>query len=162
MYHDPLFLVIIVFYASWYSITNKISNWSLHKRFYHTCAFFLSWVKVVRASDIALLNCKYGLKHRADSWILRTGHFVCGHYVVMSCTLGCFHSYPRLKLTFTIIVLSKYFNIRYGLWCVYIWCSFRHVWTQKGAYSDPSRNVSNRNPHGSHAKLCYLHYCQAS
>ena len=92
----------------------------------------------------------------------RTGHLGCGHYVVMSCTLGCFHSYPRLRLTFTIIVLSKYFNIRYGLWCVYIWCSFRHVWTQKGAYSDPCRNVSNRNPHGSHAKLCYLHYCQAS
>ena len=33
----------------------------------------------------------------------RTGHLGCGHYVVMSCTLGCFHSYPRLKLTFTII-----------------------------------------------------------
>ena len=24
-----------------------------------------------------------------------------GHYTVMSCTLGCFHSSPRLKLTFT-------------------------------------------------------------
>ena len=33
----------------------------------------------------------------------RTGHLGCGHYVVRSCTLSCFHSYPRLKLTFTII-----------------------------------------------------------
>ena len=29
----------------------------------------------------------------------QTGYMGCGHYVVRSCTLGCFHSYPRLKLT---------------------------------------------------------------
>ena len=38
-----------------------------------------------------------------DSW---TGHLVCGHFIVMSCTLGCFHSCPRLKLTFTIITMQ--------------------------------------------------------
>ena len=37
----------------------------------------------------------------------RTGHLGCGHYVVRSCTLSCFHSYPRLKLTFTIIAMQK-------------------------------------------------------
>ena len=35
------------------------------------------------------------------------GHLGCGHYVVRSCTLSCFHSYPRLKLTFTIIAMQK-------------------------------------------------------
>ena len=70
MHHDPLFFVINVFYASWYSITTKISNGSLHRRFYHTCSYFLS---CVRASNIALLNCIYGLRHSADSWILRPG-----------------------------------------------------------------------------------------
>ena len=34
----------------------------------------------------------------------QTGHLGCGHYVVMSCTLSCFHSYLRLKLTYTIFV----------------------------------------------------------
>ena len=28
-------------------------------------------------------------------------------YVVRSCSLSCFHSYPRLKLTFTIIAMQK-------------------------------------------------------
>ena len=37
----------------------------------------------------------------------RMGHLGCGHYVGRSCTLSCFHSYPRLKLTFTIIAMQK-------------------------------------------------------
>ena len=43
---------------------------------------------------------------RFDSWM---GHLGCGHYVVMSCTLGCFHSCPGLKSIFT-ISQSLYFE----------------------------------------------------
>ena len=32
----------------------------------------------------------------------------CGHFVVMICTLGCFHSCPIWKLTFTIIAVEFY------------------------------------------------------
>ena len=38
VYHDPLYFVINVFYASWYSITTKIKNGSSHRRNYHTCS----------------------------------------------------------------------------------------------------------------------------
>ena len=51
-----------------------------------------------------------GLKEHSSQGLRfdsRTGHLGCGHYVVRSCTLSCFHSYPRLKLTFTIIAMQK-------------------------------------------------------
>ena len=41
VYHDPLYFVINVFYASWYSITTKIKNGSSHRRNYHTCSLGL-------------------------------------------------------------------------------------------------------------------------
>ena len=37
----------------------------------------------------------------------RKGHLGCWHCVVRSCTLSCFNSYPRLKLTLTIIAMNK-------------------------------------------------------
>ena len=56
---------------------------------------------------IASLDLVYGCWYVSLRFDSQMGHLICGRYVVMSCTLSCFHSYSRLKVTFPIFAMQK-------------------------------------------------------
>ena len=49
-----------------------------------------------------------GMWYQKNTFLQKLQKLGCGHYVVRSCTLGCFHSYPRLKFNLKIIAMQNF------------------------------------------------------
>ena len=94
----------------------------LHYTLYNVLLVGIPLPSYNRVKESGWMGMERHLGKIINKFDYRTGHLGCGHYEVMSCTLGCFHSYPRLKLTFTIFAINKF---EYGCEKPNILCFFK-------------------------------------